>query len=172
MPSYVTVLHAPLYQHDDLMKVPTSRFPFPSVPLPFPQHIPKLLQRASVQLGLLPQIGCQEPVCVPHGDKRGLERIFQRLGRSRRGGVDILHPGQLQESLDRGRSDQTCAAGCRDQLPSMVSIRDRKKGNGVPNSPGQSHSHTSHSPSSANYADPPNWYPSTHDESAAHSTSQ
>lgn len=40
------------------------------VPLPLPQHIPKLFQRASIELILLPQIRGQETVSIAHRNER------------------------------------------------------------------------------------------------------
>lgn len=50
------------------------------VSLPFPEHIPKLLQRAPIELRFLPQIGRQEAVCVSNSDEGGFEGVFEGFG--------------------------------------------------------------------------------------------
>ena len=46
------------------------------VSLPFSKHVPKFLQRAPIQLRLLPQIRCQEAISVAYSHERSLEGIF------------------------------------------------------------------------------------------------
>lgn len=94
------------------------------VPLAVPKGVGKLLQRAPDELRLLPQIGGQEAVCVGDGREAGLERVLEGLGRTGRGCVGILNTGELEETLDSGRSDKGGTARGRDKLKgkSMVSI--------------------------------------------------
>jgi hypothetical protein len=85
------------------------------VTLALTQHIAVLLERAPLQLGLLPQVGCEETVCVGDGHKSSLESVLEGLGRTGRGSVDVLDTGQLQETLDSGRGDKTSTTGRGDE---------------------------------------------------------
>ena len=86
------------------------------VSLALPEHIAILLQRAPVQLRLLPQIGCQETVTVTDRHERSFERIFERLGRAGGRCVCVLHTGELEETLDGGGGDEAGTAGGGDEL--------------------------------------------------------
>ncbi len=88
----------------------------PLIPLPLPQHIPKLLKRTPVQLGILPQIRRQEAIRIAHGDKGRFERVLERFGAAGRGGVDVLDAGELEEAFYGGGGDEAGAAGCGDEL--------------------------------------------------------
>jgi len=48
---------------------------------------------------------------VGDGNEGGLESVLERLGRTRRRGVDIGHTSELQQTLDGGRGDETGTAG-------------------------------------------------------------
>ena len=87
-----------------------------SVPLAVPKGVGILLQRAPDELGLLPQVGCEEAVGVGDGSEGGLEGVLEGLGRAGRRGVGVLDTGELQETLDGGRSDEGGTAGSRDKL--------------------------------------------------------
>lgn len=54
------------------------------VSLALSKDITKLLQRTSRQLVLLPQVGCQETVCVTDCYEGSLECIFESLGATSR----------------------------------------------------------------------------------------
>ncbi len=87
-----------------------------SVPLAVPQGIGILLQRAPDELGLLPQVGCEEAVGVGDGGEGGLEGVLEGLGRAGRRGVGVLDTGKLEKTLHSGRSDERGTAGSRDKL--------------------------------------------------------
>jgi hypothetical protein len=59
------------------------------VPLALAQNVAKLLQRASNELGVLPQVGCEEAVCVCDCLECGLERVLKGLGGARGSGVGV-----------------------------------------------------------------------------------
>lgn len=86
------------------------------ISLSLTQDVRKLLQRAPVELGLLPQVGGQEAVSVADGHEGGLERVLKGLGRTGRGSVGVLDTGELKETLDSGRGNETSTTGGRDQL--------------------------------------------------------
>jgi hypothetical protein len=65
------------------------------IPLSFPQHITILLQRASLELGLLPQVGCEVSVGVSDSNEGSLESVLKGLGRTGGRGVRIRDTGQL-----------------------------------------------------------------------------
>lgn len=90
------------------------------VPLPLPKHIAKLLQRAPVQLRVLPQIRRQEPICIAHRHERRFQRVLERLRRAGGGGVHVLDAGELEEALDGGGGDESGAAGGGDELLGCV----------------------------------------------------
>lgn len=101
---------------------PAARFKAPKstvdslVALALAEDIGVLIQWATVELGLLPQVGSEEAVGVGDGDEGGLESVLERLGGSGRGGVDVLDTSQLQQTLDGWRSDQAGTARSWDQL--------------------------------------------------------
>ena len=66
------------------------------VALALTQHIAVLLQRAADQLSLLPQVRRKEAISIGNGNEGGLERVLQRLGRSRGCRVDIADTGELE----------------------------------------------------------------------------
>lgn len=86
------------------------------VSLPFPQHITKFLQRAPVELRLLPQIRRQEAIRVTHSDESSFQCVFESLGRASGGSVDVLDTSELEETLDGWGSDEAGTTGCRDEL--------------------------------------------------------
>ena len=65
------------------------------VSLSFPESIRVLLQRASDQLRLGPQVGRQESVGVRDSGKSSLQCVLESLGRTGRRGVGILDTGKL-----------------------------------------------------------------------------
>ena len=71
-----------------------------SVSLPFPKHIAEFLQRASIELRLLPQVRRQETIRVAHGHEGVFQCILECLCRSGGGSVDVLDAGELEETLD------------------------------------------------------------------------
>lgn len=79
------------------------------------EHVAVLLQRASGKLGLLPQVGGEESVCVGDGDEGRLEGVLERLGGTGGRGVDVGHTGELEETLDGGRGDEAGTAGRGDE---------------------------------------------------------
>lgn len=54
------------------------------ISLALPKDIAKLLQRTSCQLVLLPQVGCQETVCVADCYEGSLECVFEGFGTASR----------------------------------------------------------------------------------------
>lgn len=96
--------------------------PTPLIPLPLPQHIPKLLERTPIQLVLLPQIRGQEPIRIADGHKRRFQRVLERFGASGRGGVDVLDAGELEEPFYGGGGHEASAAGGGDELESGVFV--------------------------------------------------
>lgn len=86
------------------------------VSLSLPENITEFFQRASVQLGLLPQVGRQETVCVGDSDEGSLQGVLEGLGRTGGGCVDVLDTGQLEQTLNGGGSDETSTTGSRNQL--------------------------------------------------------
>ena len=90
--------------------------PSPLVSLALPQGVSKLLQRASDELGLLPQLGCQEAVGVGDSSEGSLQGVLQGLGGSGRGGVSVLNTRKLEETLDGGRSNERGTTGGRNKL--------------------------------------------------------
>lgn len=50
------------------------------VSLAFSQDIAVLFQRTPVELRLLPQIRCQETICVSYSYEGSLKRVFESLG--------------------------------------------------------------------------------------------
>lgn len=86
------------------------------VSLALPESVRELLQRASDQLRLGPQIGRQETVSVGDGSEGSLQRVLEGLGRTGRRGVGILNTGELEKSLDGGGSDDLSTTGSGDQL--------------------------------------------------------
>jgi len=113
-----------------MQATPSPKFPKPTppplknyphqrpllIPLPLPKHIPKFLERAPVQLRVLPQIRRQEPICVAHRHERSFQRVLERLRRACGGGVHVLDAGELEEALDGGGGDESGAAGGGDEL--------------------------------------------------------
>ena len=87
-----------------------------SVPLAVPEGVGKLLERAPDELGLLPQVGREEAVCVGDGREGGLEGVLEGLGGAGRRGVGVLDTSELEETLDGGRGDDRGTAGSRDKL--------------------------------------------------------
>lgn len=85
------------------------------VSLAFSQHITVLLQGASDELVLLPQVGGQEAIRVADSNECSLQSVLERLCASRRGSVCILDTGKLQQSLDGGRGDKASTARSGDQ---------------------------------------------------------
>ena len=90
---------------------PASRL----ISLSFSQNITVLLQGTSDELVLLPQVGCQEAVCVADSNECGLECVLQGLCATSRCSVGILDTCQLQQSLDSGRRDETSSSRCWDE---------------------------------------------------------
>lgn len=88
------------------------------VPLALAEDVAVLLQRAPLELGLLPQVGGKESVCVGDGHEGGLEGVLEGLGGAGRGGVDVLDTGELQETLDGGRGDEAGTTGGGDETDS------------------------------------------------------
>ena len=80
------------------------------------EGIGKLVEGIPDELGLLPQVGCQERVGVGRGDKRRLERVLERLGRAGRRRVRVLNTGELEKPLDSRRGDKSGTTGSRNQL--------------------------------------------------------
>ena len=89
-----------------------------SVSLSFPEYVTKFLQRAPVELRLLPQIRRQEPIRIAHGHERSLQRVLERLCGAGGRSVYVLDTGELEETLDGWGGDEAGPAGCGDQLPS------------------------------------------------------
>lgn len=90
------------------------------VTLAVPEGVGKLLQRAPDELGLLPQVGGKETVCVGNGRESGLQGVLEGLGRAGRRCVGILDTSKLEETLDSGRGNQGGTTGSRDKLLSIV----------------------------------------------------
>ena len=65
------------------------------VSLSLPQNIPKLLQRAPVELRLFPQIWRQEAISVAYRRKCSLQCVLECFCRARGRGINILNTGKL-----------------------------------------------------------------------------
>lgn len=65
------------------------------VSLALPQGIRILLQRASNQLRLGPEVRRQESVSVGDGSEGSLQCVLKGLGRTGRGGVGVLDTSEL-----------------------------------------------------------------------------
>lgn len=87
-----------------------------SISLSLAQDISVFLQRAAVEFIFLPKIRGEEAVGVADGREGGLERVFERFGRARGGGVDVRHARELEETFDGGGGDETGAARGGDEL--------------------------------------------------------
>jgi hypothetical protein len=72
------------------------------VTLALTKNVTKLLQRTPDELSLLPQVGCQETVCVGNGLESGLEGVLEGLGGSSGGSVCILDTSKLEKTLNGG----------------------------------------------------------------------
>ena len=88
----------------------------PLITLSLTEDITELFQRAPDELGILPEVGCEETVAVTDGDEGGLEGVLKGLGRSGRGGVGVLDTGELEETLDSGGGNEASTAGSGDKL--------------------------------------------------------
>ena len=86
------------------------------VPLLAPESVGVLIQGAPGQLGLLPQVGCQETIRVRDGSEGSLEGVLEGLGRAGRRGVGILNTSELEQTLDGRGSDERSTARSRDEL--------------------------------------------------------
>lgn len=86
------------------------------ITLAISQGIRKLLQRAPDELGLLPQVGREEAVCVGNSGEGSLEGVLEGLGRAGRGGVGVLDTSELEETLDSGGSDEGSTTRSGDKL--------------------------------------------------------
>lgn len=91
-------------------------FGSPLVSLTLSQYITELLQWTSVQLVLLPQVGCQESVTVSYSDEGGFESVFECLGTAGGGCVGVLYTSELEETFDSGGGDEAGTTGRWDQL--------------------------------------------------------
>lgn len=65
------------------------------VPLTLPEHIRVLLERTADELRLLPEVGCEETVCVCDSGKCGLEGVLKSLGAASGGRVCVGDTGKL-----------------------------------------------------------------------------
>jgi hypothetical protein len=86
------------------------------VTLSSPESIRELLQRTSDELGLLPQVGSQVSVCIADSDEGGLQGVFESLGRSGGGSVDVVDTGKLEETLDGRGGNETGTTGSGNKL--------------------------------------------------------
>lgn len=91
------------------------------------QNITELLQRTANELRLLPQVGGEVSVCVADCDEGGLEGVLEGLGRSGRGGVDVVDTGELEKTLDSWGGDETGTTGSWDKLGMLVLIHTRSE---------------------------------------------
>lgn len=80
------------------------------------QNITELLQRAADELSLLPEVGCEETVGVADGNEGGLESVLEGLGGTGRGGVCVLNTGELEETLNSRRGNETGTTGGGNKL--------------------------------------------------------
>ena len=90
------------------------------VPLPFTKHIAVLLERATLQLRLLPQVGCQEAVGIGDSHEGRLERVLERLCRAGGSGVDVAYTCELEQTLDGRGGDQAGTAWGGDKLDNQL----------------------------------------------------
>lgn len=86
------------------------------VPFSLSKHITKLLQRAPIQLGLLPQIRCKEAVGIAHRHEGRFEGIFESFCGTGWRCVDVLDAGELEKALYSWGSDEASTAGGGDEL--------------------------------------------------------
>jgi hypothetical protein len=98
------------------------------VTLALTQHIRVLLQRAAIELRLLPEIGSEEAVGAGDSDEASLERVLERLGGAGGCSVDVVHTGELEQTFDGWRGDETGTAWGWDELCIMsASCRCRRR---------------------------------------------
>lgn len=88
----------------------------PLVALAFTKHITVLLERATDELRLLPQIRRQKSVGAGNGSEGSLESVLERLGRSGGSCVDVTNTCKLEQTLDGWRRDETGATWSWDEL--------------------------------------------------------
>lgn len=93
----------------------------PLVALAVTENVRVLLKRRAGELGLLPEVRREETVGVGDGNKGSLEGILERLGRSRRGSVDVVNTCQLQETLHGWRGDKAGTTWSRNELTKIKS---------------------------------------------------
>jgi hypothetical protein len=86
------------------------------VALAVTENVGVLLEGRASELGLLPEVRGEESVGVADGNKGRLESVLERLGRSRRSGVDVVDTSQLQETLDGWGGDQAGTTGSGNEL--------------------------------------------------------
>lgn len=86
------------------------------VTLALTKHITVLLERATDELGLLPQVGSEERVSTSNRSEGSLKRILERLGRSGRCCVDVIDTGKLKQTLDGWRGDEAGTTWSWDEL--------------------------------------------------------
>lgn len=88
------------------------------VALALTEDVSVLLEWGAGELVLLPEVRGEEAVGVGDGNEGGLEGVLEGLGASGGGGVDVADTGQLQQTLDSWRGDQTGTTWSWDELQS------------------------------------------------------
>ena len=78
--------------------------------------IRELLQWVDWELGLLPEVRCEEGVGVSDSGEGGLEGVLKGLGGTGGGGVDIVDTSELEKTLDGWGGDETSTTGSWDKL--------------------------------------------------------
>ena len=77
------------------------------------EQVCELLQRAGLELGLLPELGSQEAVGVLKSSKGGLDEVTEGAGVAAGRSVAVLNASHLENLLRRARRDDTCTAATR-----------------------------------------------------------
>jgi hypothetical protein len=100
------------------------------VTLVLTKDVSVLVKRATNKLVVVPQVGGKETVGVGNGSEGGLEGVLKRLCGTGRGRVGIFDTGELEETLDGGRGNETGTARGGNELVDRVRMtqRDMERG--------------------------------------------
>lgn len=89
------------------------------------EQVCELLQRAGLELGLLPELGGQEAIRVLKGGKRGLDEVAEGACVAAGRGVAVLDARHLENLLRRARRNDTCTAPPRTRQASCATRQQR-----------------------------------------------